>query len=60
MTSKESVVLVIMWKVNHLEKMKDALAYLRLELDIAMYKKKPTKCRGRTRGIIAVWEEGMR
>ena len=42
--------LVIIWKANHLEKMKDALAYLKLELDMAINENKTTKCRGRARG----------
>ena len=54
MMSRESVALVIMWQANHLEKMKDALAYLKLGLDMATDENKPTKCRGRARGIIAV------
>ena len=60
MTSRESVALVIMWKTNHLEKMRDALAYLKLELDMGTDENKPTKCRGRARRIKAVWEEGRR
>ena len=60
MTSRESVASVIMWKANHLEKTKDTLANLKLELDMATDENKPTKCRGRAREIIAVWEEGRR
>ena len=51
---------VITWKVNHLEKTKDTLAYFKLELDMAMSETKPTKCRGRARGIKAIWEDGTR
>ena len=40
--------------------MKDTLAYFKLELDMAMSKNKPTKCRGRAKGITAIWEEGRR
>ena len=60
MMSKESAASVIMWKANHLEKTKYTLAYLKLELDMATDENKPTKCRGRVRGIISVWEEGRR
>ena len=60
MTSRESAASVIVWKTDHLKKTKDALAYLKLDLDMAMDENKPTKCRGRARGIIAVWEEGRR
>ena len=60
MTSRESVALITMWKTNHLKKMKDTLAYLKLALDMATNENKPTKCRGRARGIIAAWEEKRR
>ena len=60
MMSRESVALAIMWKAYHIKKMKDTLAYLKFELDKATDENKPTKCRGRARGIIAVWEERRR
>ena len=60
MTLRECAASVIVWKTNHLKNTKDALAYLKWELYMAIDKNKPTKCWAKARGIIAVWEEERR
>ena len=61
MTSRGSVVLVIAWRTDHLRQ--TDLYNLNLEikkLEMMADENKPARCRGRARGLVAVWEEERR